>query len=246
MQTLLVLLHSFTGEPYNDEYVKLLKSTVDDYKLNIKSIVVTHGHVDHIGGYDNIRSNLKLDIPYQKVPHERDHLFVDTSYCQPLVDGDEISVPGASLTVHHTPGHSSDSISLILQEDGALFCGDSILGESSGDFDNYIDYMKTLRFYKDWKASVVYTGHGIAEQPEIVDRYIEHRGKREKIILEFLRKETSPLSSDDLTLKVYQDEGILHIPPLKQSAKKIVSLVLEKLKQDETAIKDASGLWMPA
>lgn len=234
-----------SGEPDNDKYCKLLKKAVDEYKLNVKSIVVTHWHADHVGGYPSALKSLNLSLPYRKIPHDMDQHFVDTSQCKPLTDKEEISVPGASLTVHHTPGHTSDSISLLLREENALFCGDSILGESSGAFDNYIDYMNTLRFYKELKPEVIYTGHGIEEKSETIDTYIEHRAKRENIILEFLRKEKSPISSNDLTLKVYEKEGIIHIPLLLLSAQEIVSLVLDKFEQDGTAHKDANGNWMP-
>lgn len=109
--------------------------------INIKYIINTHGHVDHIAGNAELKEKTGAKI----IIHESDadmmisHPFIimrmfrarpSPSADMRVNDGDAIKVGKIKLEVIHTPGHSPGSMSLYTQ--GYVLTGDTLLVESVG------------------------------------------------------------------------------------------------------------------
>jgi glyoxylase-like metal-dependent hydrolase (beta-lactamase superfamily II) len=120
------------------------------------AIVLTHHHPDHSEAAPEIAARFGVPI-YAALPE----LALHTS---PLVEGDLITHAGWELTVLATPGHTSDSVCLRIED--ALFTGDTLLGGSttiiappSGSLAEYFETMKRLATLTDIPGL---PGHGPA------------------------------------------------------------------------------------
>ncbi len=115
--------------------------------LEIRLVVLTHGHIDHIEAAGELKRRTgaqlaihELDAPMLESPElSGAALFgfpqTPAAADRLLKEGDTIPLEGAdiSLRVLHTPGHSPGSISLLAE--GALFSGDCLFAGGIGRTD---------------------------------------------------------------------------------------------------------------
>jgi glyoxylase-like metal-dependent hydrolase (beta-lactamase superfamily II) len=157
-----------------DEVMKFL----DEKKIKIKYIVLTHVHIDHICHVDDIREKTGAEV----LVHENDskklldpslnrsELYGQRMAFKPadrnLKDGDKITVGGIDFEIIHTPGHSSGCI--CIKAGDKLFTGDTLFKMARGRTDlgdgneeEILSSIKNKLMTLDEKT-IVYPGHGPA------------------------------------------------------------------------------------
>ncbi|GBP51938.1 Beta-lactamase-like protein 2 homolog [Eumeta japonica] len=194
------------------EYQTHLKSVIESEKVDIEHIILSHWHHDHVGGVEDIYGTLAKNCTVWK--HKRssdddsDNQLPETIPLQWLKDGQEFKIEGATLKIHHTPGHTTDHVVLSMLEDKILFSGDCILGEGTAVFEDLYTYMQSLQKILELKPSFIYPGHGnILNEPiKTIQYYIEHRNRREEQILDTLKCNPDKLFTDlNLVEAIYTD-----------------------------------------
>jgi glyoxylase-like metal-dependent hydrolase (beta-lactamase superfamily II) len=127
--------------------------------LQIEKILITHGHMDHVGALEEVKN--ALNVPVLLHPDDADKFSLD--YDNPLNDGDEIELGDITLKVVHTPGHTEGQCCFII--DHGVIVGDTIFvggpGKtwSSEEFALTMDTMQNIVFR--WSDETeFYPGHG--------------------------------------------------------------------------------------
>ncbi|AUC89580.1 MBL fold metallo-hydrolase [Alteromonas sp. MB-3u-76] len=157
---------------------QLIKAAKDNY-VEIEKIILTHGHLDHVGGTTAIASHFNVPIIG---PHKGDKFWLDglmqqsqmfgfppASPFEPtqwLNDNDTISVGTLTLEVLHCPGHTPGHVALVERSSNRIIVGDIIFAGSIGRTDfpqgnqqQLIDSIKRkiLSLPEDM---MIYPGHG--------------------------------------------------------------------------------------
>ena len=137
---------------------------------------------------------------------------------------------GGPVPAIATPGHSADSVCLLL---GAIcFTGDTVLGEGSvfiqpgeGSLSAYLDSLRALR---ELELDVLCPGHGpyVRDPRAKLDEYIAHRLERERLLLEAL--EAGARTEDELLDRAWSDAPA-HLRP---AAALTLGAHLEKLREE--------------
>ncbi|XP_064079943.1 endoribonuclease LACTB2-like [Macrobrachium nipponense] len=199
------------GERGNMEYISQLIQVLKQNNVSLEKIIISHWHHDHIGGLEDILKYSQEDIPsvhkFPRIDAEDDPL-PDVVKLQLLTHEQELAVEGATVRVHHTPGHTTDHIILELPEEGAVFSGDCILGEGTAVFEDLHSYMGSLKAILHLEPKVIYPGHGpVIEDPvERIKHYIDHRTQRESQILEVLMQSPKKyLTAMELVKIIYKE-----------------------------------------
>lgn len=159
-----------------DEAEAILR-TVKSLGLDIKLIVLTHGHLDHLGALKKVKEAtgaellIHADDAYflQKRPLNAVFGFPYPDTPPPdrvLKDGDSIGIGGLHFLVLHTPGHSPGGICLL--GEGVVFSGDALFNYGIGRTDftggSYEELMNSIhtKLMVLPDNIIVYPGHGPA------------------------------------------------------------------------------------
>jgi endoribonuclease LACTB2 len=106
----------------------------------------------------------------------------------------------------HTPGHTTDHLCYWLEEEQALFAGDTILGQGTTEFEDLFDYINSLQLILNLSPKIIYPGHGpVIENPrEAIEHYLAHRQQRNEQILDALKQSDGGLEPEQITRLVYK------------------------------------------
>merc|ERR1711957_735611 len=114
---------------------------------------------------------------------------------------------GATLRVIHTPGHASDHVALLLEEEPAMFTGDNVLGTGTPVFIDLPLYIRSLRSMKEAcpDGAALYTSHGpkVLDGPALIDEYIAHRTARVEQIRATLAGQDGWHTAEQITRAIY-------------------------------------------
>ncbi|EOA89915.1 hypothetical protein ACJQWK_02558 [Exserohilum turcicum] len=215
-----LLIDTGEGRP---EWIASIKSLLAKEKIAIDKVLLTHWHHDHTQGVPDLLEHAPSAKVYKKDPHD-DWL--------PISDGQRFETEGATLRAFFCPGHTTDHMAFVLEEEDAMFTADNVLGQGTAVFEDLAAYMKSLDAMLRQFGGRAYPGHGpvIEDGPAKISEYIAHRKQREKQVLDVLAADESGsgMSSMDIVKVIYKD----YPESLWQPAERGVLQILGKLKQE--------------
>ena len=163
-----------TGEGKPAFVANLRAAMTAEGVTELEGILLTHWHLDHVGGVEHARTlarELSVNdkhkneiIAYKRVRRDKGETAIDLDCLRSLPnvddrvalaetkrayaeihDGDVFdSVPGATLRALLTPGHTEDHVCFFLEEEGAIFAGDCVLNGNTAVFENLAAYSRSL------------------------------------------------------------------------------------------------------
>lgn len=193
-----ILIDTGEGKP---TWAARLQSVLSEENATVHQVLLTHWHGDHVNGL----SDLLRICPQAKVfKHQPDAGQAD------IADGQVFRVEGATLTACRTPGHTVDHMVFVLEEEDAMFTGDStiprstallfsfsnrlpasadVLGHGTAVFENLKVYLSSLHRMLNRVQGRGYPGHGavLENSNSRIAEYIKHRQQREDEVLRVLR-----------------------------------------------------------
>lgn len=179
--------------PADQEHLQRITRSVPS---DVRAIILTHAHIDHAEGAPGLSELLNVPVIPQK-------------------DIDGMDLGNATLRMHPTPGHSSDSVCITVTNSSGryLMSGDTLLGKGTtlvahpdGRLDEYFESLRYLRDHcLEEQIDMLLPGHGpISETPvALIDFYEKHRKERLEQVRAALAAGLSTVP--EVTAVVYKD-----------------------------------------
>jgi len=155
-----------------------ITAILDRHQLTVKMIIITHAHIDHIGGAQKLRALTGAPV----YMNENDSFLADNLAMQaawlgietpqnpgidsPAREGDVLRAGAIEAQVIHTPGHTPGSISLFIPAENKVIAGDTLFKGSIGRTDLPGGDFRTImlsiqgKLYTLPDTTIVIPGHG--------------------------------------------------------------------------------------
>ncbi|KAH7085453.1 beta-lactamase-like protein [Paraphoma chrysanthemicola] len=214
-----LLIDTGEGKP---EWIASIQSVLKGEKISIDKAILTHWHHDHIQGVPDLLEHSPETKVYKNDAHDDWH---------EISDGQKFETEGATLRAFYCPGHTTDHMALVLEEEDAMFTADNVLGQGTAVFEDLATYLKSLDSMSKQFKGRAYPGHGpvIEDGPAKIAEYIKHRRQREKQVLDVLAQETEDgWTSMDIVKVIYKD----YPKNLWEPAERGVLQILDKLQKE--------------
>jgi glyoxylase-like metal-dependent hydrolase (beta-lactamase superfamily II) len=175
----------------------------------IRWILCTHTHMDHAPGAARLKQLSGANVAAMLAPRT-DHDF-QLSVDRILTDGDVISNAEVMVRAVHTPGHASNHLCYLLEQNRMLFTGDHIMQGSTVVIwppdGNMRAYVESLRSLLKIELAVLAPGHGhLIEHPQDeLNRLIEHRLRREDKVRQAVLRAGTGVTVETLLPSAYDD-----------------------------------------
>jgi glyoxylase-like metal-dependent hydrolase (beta-lactamase superfamily II) len=214
----------------------------------VSHVLCTHSHPDHSPGATALKAATGAVVLGRAAP---DDGYQDDSYRPDagLDDGDLIAIAGANIRALHTPGHASNHVCLLLEDEGWLMTGDHLMGGSTvvilppdGSMRLYLESLGRLRTLR---LSALLPGHGAVMPDAIgeIDRVIAHRRQREQKVIDGLATLGGAASLEALLPVVYADTPVRLHPLARYS----LLAHLQKLAEERRVVADGDHwTWLAA
>jgi glyoxylase-like metal-dependent hydrolase (beta-lactamase superfamily II) len=204
----------------------------------IRWILCTHTHRDHAPGAAGLKERTGAEV---LAFGPKDGLKVDRR----IGDGFRIEATEFRLRAVHTPGHASNHLCFLLEEERTLFSGDHVMQGSTvvirppdGDMAVYLESLEKVRKLR-LRAIAPGHGHVIDDPNAVVDDYLAHRRAREQQVLDTLA-EAATAKIDTLVEQIYTDVS----PELRKVARYTVHAHLLKLAAEGRVTgRTLTGKW---
>lgn len=206
----------------------------------IRWILATHTHADHWPGAAQLRERTGATTVgfAARDGFEPDRL---------LGDGDRVGGAGFSLLAVHTPGHASNHLCFLLEQERLLFSGDHVMQGSTvvirpPDGDMAV-YLASLARVAGLAPAAIAPGHGtlITDPAATLDEYVAHRLAREAQVYDALA--AGDTTVDAVVARLYADVD----EKLHPVARHTVHAHLRKLRDEGRVAGDGiDGDWRVA
>ena len=190
--------------PDDEDHLRRVIDLLAGAGQRVAQILLTHGHRDHSAGAARLAALTGAPV-----------LAADPAFRlggAGLGPGDTLTAAGCDVQVVGTPGHTADSVCLLLPADGALLTGDTVLGRGTtviaqdGSLADYLVSLDRLRALADEaRLQVLLPGHGplLADPAGVLDFYIAHR--RERLAEVAAALAAGDRSAAEIVARVYVD-----------------------------------------